>query len=112
MRISIIGVGAMGTAPYPVQDVFGRKRYQQTEVNIDEDMLRKIASITGAKYFRATDNQSLSTIYSEIDKLEKSRIEVYEYEKKNEEYFPFALAALILLFVDFLLRGFVLRIFP
>lgn len=112
IRVYTIGVGTNGTAPYPVQDVFGRKRYQQTEVNIDEDMLRKIASITGAKYFRATDNQSLSTIYSEIDKLEKSRIEVYEYEKKNEEYFPFALAALILLFVDFLLRGFVLRIFP
>ncbi|MBR0122827.1 MAG: VWA domain-containing protein [Bacteroidales bacterium] len=112
LRVYTIGVGTNGTAPYPVQDFFGNKRYQQVEVNIDEDMLRQIANMTGAQYFRATDNSSLDKIYSEIDKMEKSRIEVYEFEKKTEEFFPFAAIALGLLALVFLMRTFVLRIFP
>ncbi len=112
LRVYTIGVGTNGTAPYPVQDFFGNKRYQQVEVNIDEDMLKQIANMTGAQYFRATDNSSLDKIYKEIDKMEKSRIEVYEFEKKNEEFFPFAAIALGLLAVVFLMRTFVLRIFP
>lgn len=112
LRVYTIGVGTNGTAPYPVQDFFGNKRYQQVEVNIDEDMLRQIANMTGAQYFRATDNSSLDKIYSEIDKMEKSRIEVYEFERKTEEFFPFAAIALGLLALVFLMRTFVLRIFP
>ena len=112
LRVYTIGVGTNGTAPYPVQDFFGNKRYQQVEVNIDEDMLKQIANMTGAQYFRATDNSSLDKIYSEIDKMEKSRIEVYEFEKKTEEFFPFAAIALGLLALVFLMRTFVLRIFP
>ena len=112
LRVYTIGVGTNGTAPYPVQDFFGNKRYQQVEVNIDEDMLRQIANMTGAQYFRATDNSSLDKIYSEIDKMEKSRIEVYEFERKTEEFFPFAAIALGSLALVFLTRTFVLRIFP
>lgn len=112
LRVYTIGVGTNGTAPYPVQDFFGNKRYQQVEVNIDEDMLKQIANMTGAHYFRATDNSSLDKIYSEIDKMEKSRIEVYEFERKTEEFFPFAAIALGLLALVFLMRTFVLRIFP
>ena len=112
LRLYTIGVGTHGTAPYPVQDFFGNKRYQQVEVNIDEDMLRQIANMTGAQYFRATDNSSLDKIYSEIDKMEKSRIEVYEFERKTEEFFPFAAIALGSLALVFLTRTFVLRIFP
>ncbi|MBR6491050.1 MAG: VWA domain-containing protein [Bacteroidales bacterium] len=112
LRVYTIGVGTNGTAPYPVQDFFGNKRYQQVEVNIDEDMLKQIANMTGAQYFRATDNSSLDKIYNEIDKMEKSRIEVYEFERKTEEFFPFAAIALGLLALVFLMRTFVLRIFP
>ncbi|MDL2228479.1 VWA domain-containing protein [Bacteroidales bacterium OttesenSCG-928-K03] len=112
IRVYTVGVGTNGTAPYPAQDIFGNKRYQQVEVNIDEDLMRQVSSITGGKYFRATDNNSLARIYEEIDKLEKSKIEVYEYEKKNEEFFNYALYALILLCLDFIIRKFVLRILP
>ena len=112
IRVYTVGVGTNGTAPYPAQDIFGNKRYQQVEVQIDEDLMRKVSTITGGKYFRATDNTSLAKIYEEIDKLEKSKIEVYEYEKKHEEFFAFALYALLLICIDFALRKFVLRIFP
>ena len=112
LRVYTIGVGTNGTAPYPVQDIFGNKRYQQVEVNIDEDMLKKIASMTGAEYFRATDNSSLSKIYKEIDQMEKSRIEVYEFTHKTEKFYPFATWALVLLVLNFILKSFVLRVFP
>ncbi|MDD4142699.1 MAG: VWA domain-containing protein [Bacteroidales bacterium] len=112
IRVYTIGVGTNGTAPYPAQDFFGNKVYKQMEVTIDEDMMRKVASITGAKYYRATDNKSLANIYEEIDKLEKSRIEVYEFEKKQEEFFPFVLIALLLICADFIVRKCVLRVFP
>jgi Ca-activated chloride channel family protein len=112
IRVYTVGVGTNGTAPYPVQDMFGMKRYQQIPVEIDEELMKKVSLITGGKYFRATDNNSLSNIYEEIDKLEKSKIEVYEYEKKHEEFFCYALFALLLLCVDFIIRKFVIRIFP
>lgn len=112
LRVYTIGVGTNGTAPYPMQDLFGNKRYQQVEVKIDEDMLKQIAEMTGAEYFRATDNSSLDKIYKEIDKMEKSRIEVYEFEKKTEEFYTFAISALLLLAIAFLLRTLVLKVFP
>ena len=112
LRIYTVGVGTNGMAPYPVQDIFGNRRYQQVEVNIDEEMLQQIADMTGGKYFRATDNGSLSKIYKEIDKMEKSKIEVFEYEKKSEEFYPLGIAAAVLLLLMFVLRYAVLRIFP
>lgn len=112
LRVYTIGVGTNGTAPYPMQDLFGNKRYQQVEVKIDEEMLKQIAEMTGAEYFRATDNSSLDKIYKEIDKMEKSRIEVYEFEKKTEEFYTFAISALLLLAIAFLLRTLVLKVFP
>lgn len=112
IRVYTIGVGSKGTAPYPTYDVFGNKRYQSVEVDIDEDVLKEISSITGGKYFRATDNNSLYKIYSEIDKMEKSKIEVYEFESKYDEYLPLVLLAFILICVDFILRGLVIRTFP
>lgn len=112
LRVYTISVGTNGTAPYPMQDLFGNKRYQQVEVKIDEEMLKQIAEMTGAEYFRATDNSSLDKIYKEIDKMEKSRIEVYEFEKKTEEFYTFAISALLLLAIAFLLRTLVLKVFP
>ncbi|MBP6978778.1 MAG: VWA domain-containing protein [Lentimicrobiaceae bacterium] len=111
IRVYTIGVGTIGTAPYPVQTPFGT-RYQNMEVRIDEPLLREIAAMTGARYFRATDNQKLTEIYQEIDRLEKSKIDVTEFRKKNEEFLPFALLAGLVLLLEMVLRYTVLRNIP
>lgn len=103
IRVYTIGVGTNGQAPYPVQTPFG-KQYQYEEVKIDEDMMKEIARLTGGRYFRATDNKKLEQIYSEIDALEKSRIDVTEFRKKSEEYFPWLLSAVVILGLEFILR--------
>jgi Ca-activated chloride channel homolog len=95
VRVYTIGVGTMGMAPYPFQTVFGIQ-YQNAEVKIDEPMLKEIAQTDNGKYYRATSNKKLEEIYKEIDKLEKSKMEVLEYKYRTDIYFPFALAALIL----------------
>lgn len=112
IRAYTIGVGSMGTAPYPVQDVFGRTFLQDMPVEIDEATLQQIADMTNGRYFRATNNQKLREIYAEIDKLEKSKIDVKEFSKKQEEYLWFAVTAVILLLVELLLRYTVLRRIP
>lgn len=108
IRVYTIGVGSEGMAPYPVNTPFG-KQYQNMEVKIDEKLLNQMAETTGGRYFRATDNQSLKEIYSEIDKMEKSRIDVTEFRKKHEEFLLFALLAMIFLIIEFGLRQFVFR---
>ena len=75
IKIYTIGVGTKGQAPVPVTTRFGEQRVQMMPVNIDEDTLRKVADATGGKYFRATNSESLAAIYTEIDQLEKSRVE-------------------------------------
>jgi len=112
IRVYTIGVGSTGTAPYPVQDYFGRIVFQQMPVEIDEQTLQHISDITGGQYFRATNNEKLRQIYKEIDKLEKSKINVKEFSRKEEEYFPYALAAFIILLVDFCIRKTFLRSIP
>jgi Ca-activated chloride channel family protein len=111
IRVYTIGVGTNGTAPFPVQTAFGL-RYQQVPVKIDEDLLRSIASSTGGEYFRATDNEALKAIYNKIDELEKTKIEKKEYSKKAEEYWRYAVLALLLLMGEILLRNTVLRTIP
>jgi len=108
LRVYTIGVGTRGMAPYPVQTPTGT-RYQNMPVEIDEDVLQQIAGMTGGKYFRAIDNESLERIYDEIDALEKSKIDVQEYSRKNEEYLPFALALISLVFLEMLLNNLFLR---
>ncbi len=103
IRIYTVGVGKTGTAPYPVQTIFGMQ-YQQMEVKIDEKSLKEIAKLTDGQYFRATNNKKLKEIYKEIDKLEKSKIEVLEYEKRSEEYLLIAFMAGIFIFIELLLR--------
>lgn len=112
VRVYTIGVGTNGKAPYPAKDVFGRTVYQEVEVKIDEETLRSIADITGGKYFRATDNATLASIYHEIDKLEKSKIDVTEFQQKSEAFLPFVVLALLLLTLEFILKGFVLKMLP
>lgn len=112
VRVYTIGVGSMGQAPYPFVDVFGNKRYQQMDVEIDEDVLSQIAHLTDGKYFRATSNKRLEDIYIEIDQLEKSKIEVKEYSKKNEEYLPLLILAAIFLLSEIALKNTILRNIP
>lgn len=109
VRVYTIGVGTRGMAPFPVVDPFGRTRYQDMEVKINEELLTRIAQMTDGKYFRATDNESLEAVYKEIDELERSKIDVTEYRKRKEEFLPFAMAALLLLACEVLLKQTVLR---
>jgi len=111
IRVYTIGVGTIGTAPYPVPTPFGIQ-VQDVPVKIDEESLQSIADITGGKYFRATNNEKLKSIYDEIDKLEKSKLDVEQFSKKQEEYQPFAFAALLLIIVAILLKVSVLRNIP
>lgn len=109
VRVYTIGVGTRGTAPFPQIDPFGRTRYFDMEVRINEPLMRQMAEVTGGKYFRATDNAALENVYAEIDALEKSKIDVTEYRKRKEEFLPFALFALLLLVGEVLVRQTILR---
>jgi Ca-activated chloride channel family protein len=111
VRVYTVGMGTEGYAPVPVQTP-GGVVMQREKVNIDEKLLTQIATETGGRYYRAKDNESLKSIYSEIDQLEKSKIEVSSIRRYTEQYFPFALAASIFLFLELLLRWTVLRKFP
>jgi Ca-activated chloride channel family protein len=111
VRVYTIGVGSQGKAPYPVQTPYGVK-YRNMDVEIDEKVLQNIAGKTGGEYFRATDNQKLKSIYEEIDKMEKSKIEVKEYSEKSEEFFWFAVLGGLLLLLELILKLTVLRRIP
>jgi len=111
IRVYTIGVGTIGTAPYPFDTPFG-VRIQDVQVKIDEESLQSIADITGGKYFRATSNDKLKKIYDEIDALEKSKISVKEFSKKQEEFQPFAIAAMLLLILGVFLKVSVFRNIP
>ena len=111
IRVYTIGVGSLGEAPYPVQTPFGMQ-LQRMPVEIDEDILTQIADMTGGKYFRATDNKKLEQIYQEIDQLEKSKVEVKHFSRKNEQYFYFALIGALLLILEALGRYTLLRKIP
>jgi Ca-activated chloride channel family protein len=112
IRVYTIGVGTQGNAPIPVQDMFGRMVTRNMPVEIDEEVLRKIAETTDGSYFRATNNNKLREIYQQIDEMEKTRMDVKQFSKKKEEYFPFLLAAMILLLAELLLRYTIFRTIP
>ena len=111
IRVYTIGVGTEGMAPYPVNTPFG-VQLRNLPVEIDEETLQKIAQNTGGEYFRATDNNKLKQIYEQIDKLEKSKIEVKEFSQKDEEFLMFVLLAAFLLLSDMILRNTLLRQIP
>jgi Ca-activated chloride channel family protein len=104
IRVYTIGVGTQGMAPYPVQTPYGIQ-YQDMPVEIDEAVLKEISGTTGGKYFRATDNDKLVQVYNEIDKLEKSKIDVRQFNRKQEKFFIPALIAFILLVFEILIRN-------
>ncbi len=111
IRVYVIGIGSMGTAPYPVDTPFG-VRYQQVEVQIDEHLMREVAELTGGEYFRATNNKTLEEIYAKIDSLEKSKINVDEYLHKSEEYLMWGIFAFVCVLLEVLSRAFLLRQLP
>ena len=110
VRVYTIGVGANGTAPYPVMTPWGIEM-QNLPVQLDEDLLKSIASITGGRYFRATDNTKLAEIYSEINKMEKARVTVDNFPVYKELFLKYALWALALLLAELLLR-FIIKKLP
>jgi Ca-activated chloride channel family protein len=112
IRVYTIGVGSLGTAPVPVQDAFGRTLTRNMPVEIDEEVLEKIAETTDGSYFRATDNHKLREIYQQIDEMEKTRMDVKQFSKKKEEYFPFLLAAMLILLLEIMLRYTIFRTIP
>ncbi len=111
IRVYAIGVGSYGKVNIPVQTPLGIQ-YQQMDSEFDEKSLQEIAAMTGGNYFRATNNNKLRSIYQEIDKLEKTKINVKEFSKKNEEFYLFALLAFIFVFAEVLIRNTLLRKIP
>ena len=109
IRVYAIGVGSYGdNIPVSVQTPYGMTKTVMSS-EFDEETLKKIAEMTGGKYFRATDNNSLRDVYDQIDKLEKTKIRAREYSKRAEYFLPFLWAALACLILEIFIRHFVLR---
>ena len=111
IRVYTIGVGTNKVAPYPMP-VAGGVQYVNMPVEIDTNTLREIAATTDGNFYRATNNAELKKIYKDIDKLEKTRMNVTKFSKKYEAYEPFVLAAIICLLLEIVLRTTVLRRIP
>jgi Ca-activated chloride channel family protein len=112
VKIYAIGVGTRGVAPYPQTDAFGQIRYVPMKVDIDEQLLTKIAENTGGKYFRAVDADSLKSIYDDIDQLETTTAEMHTYQHYDEVFGWFAVPALILILLEVVLGNTVWRKLP
>ncbi len=103
IRIYTVGAGSRGTALYPVTTPFGQKTFTRRPVEIDEETLKRIADITGGRYFRATDMNELEQVYSEIDSMEKTEIDIEAYTQYEEHFAPFLLVGLAALVIEKLL---------
>ena len=105
IRLYTIGVGARGKAPFPFRDQFGRVHYQNIDVEIDEDLMKQMASATGdGQYFRATNRKALQEIFDQIDEMETSKIDVTQYAQTRDEHQPWLWLAAIALLLEALLR--------
>ncbi|NDW12947.1 VWA domain-containing protein [Bacteroides sp. 214] len=111
IRVYTIGVGTNGTAPYPYPTAMG-VQYVNVPVEIDEKALSQIAGITDAQYYRATSNTKLKEVYEQIDKLERTKLNVKEFSKRQEEYRIYAFIALLCVLLEVLLRNSVLKKLP
>jgi len=112
IKVYTIGMASEGFAETPVQNETGEVTMQKQQINVNENLLRGIALETGGLYFRARDNASLQNIYSEINKLEKSTVEITSLKRFTEKYLPFAIAAALFLLMEILLRYSVFKKFP
>ena len=113
VRVYTVGVGTNGMALTPVgADGQGNPIFDYAEVQIDEALLRDVSKKTGGQYYRATDNKKLKEIFEQIDKLEKTKINVSAFSHKTEKFQLFALIAALLLLLDWVLRYTLLRSIP
>jgi len=112
IRIYTIGVGTRGIARVPYMNVFGQKGYIDQKVDIDEEMLTKVAKMTGGKYFRADNAANFRKIYDEIDQLEKTEVEINKYQRFRELYPFFVLSGLVILLLEIILSNTVWRRLP
>ena len=110
IKIYSIGLGTNGLALSPVGiDARGKFNYANVQVEIDENLLTQISEMTGGKYFRATDNETLKEIYSEIDELEKTELEEFKYYSVDEKFRYFLLPAIILIAFEMIMKLTILR---
>lgn len=105
IKIHTIGVGTKGLSPYPMKDFYGRTVYRNIPIEIDEESLKKIAELTGGKYYLASDAEKMRRIYDEINKLEKSNIEHLGYREYSELFGYFLIPGLILLAIEIFLSN-------
>ena len=112
IKVYTIGVGTNGMAKSPVSSAFGQIMYAMVQVEIDEALLKNISNETNGVYYRATDNEELKKIYDNIDKLEKTKIEVKVYRRYSEEFRKFVIIAALLLLLTFILENTILRKIP
>ena len=113
VKVYTIGVGSMGEAYTPSnRNGRGQFVYRLHRVEIDEALLREISSMTGGRYFRATDAESLQSIYASIDQLEKTEIEVSVLKRYQDKFYLFALIGLVCLFLEMILKYTFLRSIP
>ncbi len=105
IRLYTIGVGSLGKAPYPFRDQMGRVHYQNIDVEIDEPLMRQMAETTDdGRYFRATNRKALQEIFSQIDEMEKSKIDVTQYAQTKDEQAPWLWLAVLALLGELLIR--------
>jgi Ca-activated chloride channel family protein len=97
IKIYTVGAGASGIVAMPVQDPFGGTQYARVRSDIDEATLTRIAETTGARYFRAADLETLTKVYDEIDRMEKTETEVEHFTRFDERFAPFLLAGMLCL---------------
>jgi Ca-activated chloride channel family protein len=112
IKVYTIGVGSTGYAEMPYKTPDGSTVLQKEKVNIDEALLTNIANSTGGQYFRATNTQMLDSVYQSIDKLERSKVETRIFTKRTDEFFPWVMAAVLLLCIELLLQTTVFRKLP
>ena len=112
VKLYTIGVGSEGEAPYPAYDIFGNYQLAMMPVEIDEALLKEMADMTGGQYFRATDEEALENIYEQINELEKSEVQVLEYQHHDELFVTWLILALLLLVAEFLVARLLLNRLP
>lgn len=112
VKVYTIGVGRRGQAPMPAMDPYGNVMMVMADVEIDEDVLREIARVTGGKYFRAENSEALTKIYEEIDQMEKSMVQVTDYISYEELFLSWVLWGVLLLVVELLFSRVVLNRLP
>lgn len=112
VKVYTIGVGTRGRAPYPAVDMFGNQTTVMADVEIDEELLEEIASMTGGKYYRAVNDEALREIYAEINTLEKSEVQVTHYQTYEELFLMWVVLGLLLLAVEFVVDKWILNRLP